>query len=311
MAHIVVADSSAHTQRSLLACLEEDGHQVTAYALGTSLLEQAALIRPDLILLNISLTDISGIDVCKHLKSDEALRGIPIIMMSSLDQEEAAVTALDLGADDHITMPTRYPILAARIRVALRMREQQETLAEANRALKTLAATDFLTGLLNRREFMTRSVIELARSWRYNTPLSIIMLDVDHFKQINDTLGHLAGDEALRRLADICRDEFRQVDVIGRLGGEEFAICLPNTSLLGAEQVAERVRQRVDQLERHYQGWPLKFTVSSGVAALDGNDRQITDILERADKALYRAKQSGRNRVEIAAGAADTNHYKN
>ncbi|HET8705527.1 MAG TPA: diguanylate cyclase [Pseudomonadales bacterium] len=309
MAHIVVADSSAHTQRTLLACLEEDGHQVTAFALGQSLLEQVAGLRPDLILLNHNLTDMPGLDVCKQLKSDELLSSIPIIMMSSQDQEEAAVTALDLGADDHITIPTRYPILAARIRVALRMREQQETLAEANRALKTLAATDFLTGLLNRREFMTRSVIELARSWRYNTPLAIIMLDVDHFKQINDNFGHLAGDEALRRLADICRDEFRQVDVIGRLGGEEFAICLPNTALLGAEQVADRLRLRVAQLDRPYQGLPLKFTVSIGVAALDGNDRQITDILDRADKALYRAKQRGRNRVEIAVSAIESNNH--
>ncbi len=306
MAHIVVADSSAHTQRTLLACLEDDGHTITAFALGQSLLEQVGGLRPDLILLNISLTDMSGLDVCKQLKGSEAYRSIPVIMMSSQNQEEAIVTALDLGADDHITLPTRYPILSARIRVALRMREQQETLAEANRALKTLASTDFLTGLLNRREFMTRSVIELARSWRYNTPLAVIMMDVDHFKQINDRFGHLAGDEALRRLADVCRDEFRQLDVIGRLGGEEFAICLPNTSLLGAEQVADRVRQRIDQNEKPYKGLALKFTVSIGVASLDGNDRQITDVIERADKALYRAKRSGRNRVEIAPSSSNT-----
>jgi len=162
---------------------------------------------------------------------------------------------------------------------------------------------DFLTGLFNRRYFMELAEAELIRSERYDRPLSVFMLDVDHFKKINDTHGHNAGDAVLRRLGEIMQNALREVDIIGRMGGEEFAILLPETTLENAAMVAERLREKISlQAISLSGGLPLHITVSIGVAALSGKDLNIDTLLSFADEALYEAKRE-RNQVRVSGSS--------
>lgn len=165
--------------------------------------------------------------------------------------------------------------------------------------LRRLATTDPLTGVANRREFMACAEHELARVRRYGRPLALLMLDVDHFKAINDAFGHAAGDEVLRALAVAARDCLRECDIVGRLGGEEFAVVLPETQLAEAVEVAERLRRRLVELRVCAGGGEIHFTASVGVSICRSSDATIEAPLSRADHALYTAKRGGRNRVEV------------
>lgn len=174
---------------------------------------------------------------------------------------------------------------------------------ELQQELERQARTDSLTGLPNRRHFLDFATQELARTARYGGRLSVLMLDVDHFKKVNDTYGHKVGDLALQRLADICRDALREIDITARLGGEEFAVLLPETDSTHALEAAERLRTTIAAARIPLeQGLPLHFTVSIGVATLDGAATNIDTLLNRADKALYEAKRAGRNRVCAGPG---------
>jgi len=167
--------------------------------------------------------------------------------------------------------------------------------------LRMLATTDPLTGVNNRRKFLETSERELARCARYNHPLCLLMLDADHFKLVNDTHGHDVGDKVLKLLSDICVRELRDVDVFGRFGGEEFVAALPETSMETALEVAERLRDCLASTEVTISdGAPLKFTVSIGAAERTKDDKSVHDLLNRADGALYQAKESGRNKVVYA-----------
>ena len=166
-------------------------------------------------------------------------------------------------------------------------------------SLKELASRDPLTGVANRRHFFERAGEEHARSRRYERPLSILMLDIDHFKRINDRYGHTRGDEVLKTLCDATRSRLREVDLLARIGGEEFAILLPETNKAGARIVAERLREFVAGLKVKTEGAEIRWTISIGVAVRLPADTAIAECLKRADEALYRAKERGRNRVEV------------
>jgi diguanylate cyclase (GGDEF)-like protein len=173
----------------------------------------------------------------------------------------------------------------------------------SHEALEAQVRKDFLTGLFNRRYFMELAEAELIRSERYDRPLSVFMLDVDYFKKINDTHGHNAGDAVLRRLGEIMQNALREVDIIGRMGGEEFAILLPETTLKNAAMVAERLREKISlQAISLSGGLPLHITVSIGVAALSGKDLNIDTLLSFADEALYEAKRE-RNQVRVSGSS--------
>ncbi len=179
-----------------------------------------------------------------------------------------------------------------------RLEEEVHRRRRMERALRQLADVDALTGLYNRRAFLERArqIAELAR--RYGFPLAMLLLDVDHFKQINDRAGHAVGDEVLHRLGQVVRRSLRRTDIAARFGGDEFVVLLPYTDLEGAREAAERIRQQVHALDR-----PVRFTVSIGVAAVAGAEALIENLLTRADRALYRAKEEGRDRVALAPAA--------
>jgi diguanylate cyclase (GGDEF)-like protein len=169
-------------------------------------------------------------------------------------------------------------------------------LADYEQRLLIESMTDPLTGLLNRRYFNEQTQKEVARSRRHNLRFSVLMLDIDHFKRINDTYGHPVGDLAIKALADICNKALRPQDILARYGGEEFVLALPHTEAEGAAVVAERIRQTVEQIELTTEAGPVRFTVSIGIATYK-KDLPLEQIVGRADEALYKAKQSGRNRV--------------
>jgi diguanylate cyclase (GGDEF)-like protein len=293
MPTVLVVDDMPDNVKLLAYELGDHGFEVlTAYD-GPSGLERARTARPDVVLLDVMMPGLDGIEVCRRLKSDDTTAGIPVIMISARDLEEDIVDGLDAGACDYVTKPFNLPIVLARVRSAARAKADRDLIAGLNARLAELAATDGLTGLKNRRAF--HEALEAAGSFaeRDQRPLSLIMIDVDHFKSFNDTFGHPAGDDVLRTVAGLLRDRVRRHDIVARYGGEEFAVLLPATEGADAGTLAERLRATIAE-----HAWPARpVTASLGLATAGSGDDGLADLVARADHALYVSKRSGRNRV--------------
>ena len=245
---------------------------------------------PDLILLDQIMPEIGGPEMLTRLKALPSIANTPVIVVTAMEDRQARLTALDSGASDFIIKPLDPAEFLVRCRNML-------NLAKATRLLQRLATTDELTGLWNRRHFLTRLGIETDRANRFpGRALSAAVLDIDDFKQINDQYGHAAGDMVLRQIARIAGDSVRTIDVVGRIGGEEFAIILPDTDLAGAGVLCERLRQRIEDYPIVSGTRELKVTVSGGLAEFTLGERSER-LLARADEGLYRAKRAGKNRI--------------
>ncbi|MDB5100543.1 MAG: Sensory transduction histidine kinase [Cyanobacteria bacterium RYN_339] len=248
---------------------------------------------PDLVLLDLDLGGQSGIEVCRRFKDDLALAGIPIIFLTGTVDVEVKVQAFDAGAVDYVTKPFDAVELRARVRAALRAKRFQDLLA-------TRARVDGLTGLFNRAFFDDTLAKDLLLAQRHDRPLSLVMVDVDHFKKLNDTYGHPFGDAVLQRVAKTLMATIRQTELPCRYGGEEFAVVLRETDLAGAMRTAERLRVAIEGIELSHGGNPVRITASLGVSCVDAlaDPRNGTpmDLLADADAGLYAAKQGGRNR---------------
>lgn len=307
---LLVVDDQTELLDALCEALREEGFEVTACAGPDAALNALRTGRFDLLLSDLVMPRTDGIHLLQSaLRLDPALS---VVIMTGQGTVQAAVEAMRAGAADFVLKPFRLAQIllvldraleARRLRAEnTRLRREVERLEvervrlleEANVRLEMLATTDPLTGLANRRAFDAALAREAALAGRDGRQLSVVVLDVDHFKSFNDSFGHPAGDEMLARLADAVCGCCRTTDVPARLGGEEFAVLLPVTDLDGAAALAERMRTAVEGL-----AWPLRpVTVSAGVAALaDGGDG--TDLVQAADRALYQAKATGRNRVAV------------
>jgi two-component system cell cycle response regulator len=252
----------------------------------------------DLVLLDRRLPDGDGVTLCSELRSRNP--HAYILMLTGEASPEAKLEGFGCGADDYVTKPFQTEELLARIRAGLRIVELQKKLIESNRKLEELSNTDPLTRLRNRRYFERHFATMFEHARRYDRPLSVVMLDIDFFKQINDTHGHAAGDAVLKKTAETIAGCTRKSDLVARLGGEEFAIVLPETALFESLQFAEKIRAAVAAADIVYDVTPIRVTVSLGLANIPHS--AFTDwgtLLEAADFALYRAKQHGRNRVEM------------
>ncbi|GAA5316413.1 MAG: diguanylate cyclase [Candidatus Pelagadaptatus aseana] len=297
MSKILVVDDIEDNIKLLSFDLEDDDHQVITATNGKECLLLAETEKPDLILLDMMMPIMDGKETLTHLKQDDALKEIPVIMVSAKDGDDDVIEALDIGAHDYVAKPFIYPVLAARMRSALRLKASQEKLMEANQLLEKLASYDSLTGAYNRRQFFNLAKAEFSKTVRSQQPLSIIMLDIDHFKSINDTYGHAAGDQALIDLTKTCKEICRTSDIISRFGGEEFVICCPSADLHGAASLAERLREGIAAMTLKAEaGKTFKFTASFGVSSRQPDDTLESQI-NRADKWLYKAKEGGRNKV--------------
>jgi len=252
---------------------------------------------PNIILLDVQMPGMDGYEVCKRLKQSPETRDIPVVFITALNDHKDEAYGLGLGAVDYIVKPVNEPIVKARIRNHVALQQARSDLALKNEELEQLAIRDTLTGLYNRRKLDTSFAREVERAARYGRPLSVIMVDVDYFKAVNDTHGHPVGDAVLIETARLLQAALRTSDILGRWGGEEFLIICPETPIETAVPLAERLRSDYEQCEFSGAG---HLTASFGVAAHRAG-HHVEDILLGADKALYQAKKSGRNRVEQEA----------
>ena len=267
-----------------------DGVTPTGFNDPAEAVEWCRTNEPDLVLLDYIMPQLSGLEVLRRLRGMPHLKDIPVIVVTALEDRKSRLEALEAGANDFVTKPFDELELLARSRSMLKLRA-------ASRELQRLATTDELTGLPNRRHFLARLKEESDRATRFRErSLSVAMADADHFKRVNDTYGHAAGDAVLRKIAEIFRSAIRTIDVPGRLGGEEFGIIMPDTHLPAAQLVCERLRQQVESSMVELDSVEIRVTISLGVAELNEGEHPER-LLARADSALYLAKDSGRNRT--------------
>ncbi|MBN1787047.1 MAG: diguanylate cyclase [Sedimentisphaerales bacterium] len=247
--------------------------------------------RPDIILLDVMMPDIDGFEICRRLKADVRTSSIPVIFVSAKDQSEDKIFGLKLGAIDYVTKPFNKGELQVRIGIVLQMIELQERLL-------LLANTDELTGLSNRRHFFEILEREILQAKIRGGSVAIMMFDIDHFKNINDTYGHLCGDKVLQQVGKILHENIYPLDLAARYGGEEFVILMPGMPVDIAGQRAEKLRQIVDEYRWEIANKPISVTCSVGVTVFDGSDNTDPyELIRRADDALYAAKHRGRNCV--------------
>ncbi|MEC4813544.1 MAG: diguanylate cyclase, partial [Scytonema sp. PMC 1069.18] len=301
---ILVVDDVSNNLQVMAEILEQGGYETTFASSGKQALDRIPLAKPDLILLDLMMPDITGLDVCQKLKSNPDLAEIPIIFLTASTEREHLLQAFEKGAVDYVTKPFHSQELLARVQTHLELKHSREQLkkllqeqSELIQELERLATTDPLTGVLNRRHLFTLVEQELNRAQRYDSIFSILILDIDHFKKINDTYGHAVGDQILKVMAQTVLNSLRKVDFFGRFGGEEFVAFLPETNIDAAIMVAERIRDRVKAIALPVQEQLVSMTVSIGVAHYQLGDETVDVIIQRADKALYQAKHQGRNRV--------------
>lgn len=303
---LVVDDDPATAQ--LIRTWFADSMNIVEAGDGLDGLHRAVDARPDLMLLDLRMPGLDGIAVARALKDDPRTRAIPILVMSACRDADSKVEAFSAGADDYVTKPCELQEVEARLHSML---QKRETLLHMEQAVRDLTSTnerleqslmvDEKTGLYNFREFQRRLKAEWARAERYGVPLSLVFFDLDHFKEINDTLGHPTGDRILGEFAVLATGGARANDIAARYGGEEFAIILPHTEREMARHVAERIRRAVDEFVFNTGEQPAHVTVSGGVSTYPGGKGidSMDALVRSADAALYRAKDAGRNRIEV------------
>ncbi len=254
---------------------------------------------PDLIILTLTSAAFDGLRVCSQIRSLDFLRQVPLLVIGEEVQKDVLIRALDLGVNDYLLRPVDRNELIARVTTQFRWKTYSDRLRETYRQSLELAATDPLTGLNNRRYLSNHLSRQISRAKETRKACSVLMVDVDHFKRINDTHGHQAGDEVLKGISERLRFNIRGIDLACRYGGEEFVIVMPEADMPTAEKVAERLRESI--ADRPFELGPgrgqLLVTASLGVASLEPGDTDSEALIARADKALYAAKAAGRNRV--------------
>ncbi|MFN2400495.1 MAG: diguanylate cyclase [Gemmatimonadaceae bacterium] len=308
---ILIVDDHEDNVEILRARLEASGFETVAANNGLEAIEKVRSTVPDVMLLDVMMPGIDGHEVARRIRADPALPFMPIIMQTALESTEAVVEGLDAGADDYITKPINFMELEARVRSMLRIKELHDAVTAANAELNRMAITDGLTGLCNRRHLEERLREMVEHSQRLHDPLSCLMCDLDHFKIVNDTYGHQAGDEVLKQLAKILKGCAREVDRVGRYGGEEFMILLPGTVMDAGVTFAERMRQEVESHTFTFEGGTLRRTISCGVSGWPHpRIRHREALVKAADDALYVAKERGRNRVVRFDGAEFNSHIR-
>jgi two-component system cell cycle response regulator len=297
---VLLVEDSAVIRALVRRMLVAGGHAVVEAAGGAAALTVCREQQPDVVLLDVEMPEMSGWDVLAAMKADPDLRDVPVVFLTGRSDTTDIVDGLRLGAHDYLRKPCEPTELLARVQAAARVKRLQDELRQRNEDLDRISRTDGLTGLRNRRhveEYLAK-LTSLAR--RNVEPIAVLVIDIDHFKSVNDDHGHDAGDAVLREVAGRLQDSVRLEDMVGRWGGEEFLVVLPNTADQGAAELAERLRQVVaDTPCRLADGDAVQVTISVGCAAslIDDAGR----LVRSADAAMYEAKQTGRNRVVVAA----------
>jgi two-component system cell cycle response regulator len=303
---ILIADDESVSRRMLQGLLGKWGYDVVSAEDGNVAWEKLkAPDAPRMALLDWMMPGQNGVDVCRALRK---LRPEPytyILLLTAKDAKESVVEGLESGADDYLTKPFNPQELKARIRVGLRLLDLEDNLVQAREAMRFKATHDTLTGVWNRGAILETLDRETSRSRREGLSLGVLIADLDHFKSVNDTYGHLAGDAVLREVTKKMQTDVRPYDAVGRYGGEEFLVLLPGCNASDTREKAERLRNAIVREPVATPAGNLAVTMSiGGVATADWPEDTANQILQMADLALYRAKEDGRNRT-VMAGAAD------
>ncbi len=303
-APVLVVDSSESSARKIVSCLEETGYAVEHTANPEDGLRLSRERNFDMIIAGLEINGEDGLRFCSHLRSQEETRHVPILLVLEDVHLEQLAKGLELGVSDYLIKPVDRNELLARSRTQIRRRRYHDQLRNVLQSSVSMAYTDALTGLYNRRYMnanLDRKILEIAETAK---PVSLILFDIDHFKQVNDQHGHAAGDEVLKGIAERIGHGVRDMDLVARYGGEEFVVIMPDTPSETANKIAERLRALVADQAFPVTGMdaPLEVTISLGVATTHDPMEEAESLLKRADEALYQAKADGRNRV-VSAGA--------
>lgn len=291
---ILIADDDEVSRIRLEDMLVKHGYDVMAVADGHEAWQVLqGEDRPKLAILDWMMPGMDGLELCRKVRQNPDAPYVYILLLTAKAQKEDIVHGLEAGADDYITKPFDDQELQARLRTGQRIVELQE-------ALRALATRDSLTGLWNHAMILDILGRKLTRGAREETPVGIIMADLDRFKQVNDTYGHLMGDAVLGEAAKRMQAVLRPYDSVGRYGGEEFLIVLPNCDRSKAINIAERLRRSISDVAVNTAAGVIPLTASFGVTTSQGSKLSVNELIQEADEALYRAKLGGRNRVEVA-----------
>jgi two-component system cell cycle response regulator len=303
---ILIAEDEPVSRRMLQGVLTKWGYDVVSVEDGNAAWERLnAADAPRIALLDWMMPGQNGIDVCRKMRRHRPEPYTYILLLTAKNAKESVVEGLESGADDYLTKPFHFEELKARLRVGLRLLELEDTLVQAREAMRFKATHDTLTGVWNRGAILEMLDREINRSRREGPSLGVLIGDLDHFKVVNDTYGHLAGDSVLREVTKRIQAAIRLYDAVGRYGGEEFLVLLPGCDGAATMDKAEQLRTAIVQRPIETPAGPLRVTMSFGaVATVNWPLDTANQILQMADAALYRAKQEGRNRA-VMAGAAD------
>jgi diguanylate cyclase (GGDEF)-like protein len=306
VAQILVVDDIQDNRTLLQLDLEDDGHEVLLAENGEIALRKLEENEVDLVLLDINMPAMSGIDVLKSVKKNPAHENLPIIMVTANDMDQLLIQALDLGANDYIIKPYSYPVLAARLRTSLRLKRALDNLRRANKRLEVMATIDSLTGLYVRRHFFELANKEVAKCLKHQRNMAIAIIDVDKLENINNEFGQDAGDNTLIQLAARIREIVQQSDIVARIEGDAFAVCMPDTDLLQARAYFEKllagIAEKPLSLSRVDKSRTAVISCSVGIASYRLPEDDIAAAWRRADGALYVAKKGGGSAVQSVDG---------
>lgn len=300
---VLIAEDDATSRKVLARILAHWGYEVVVTCNGA---EAWAVLQseapPPLAILDWMMPEMDGVELCRRVRERDTASPLYIILLTARDAKHDMVVGLDAGANDYLSKPFHREELRARVDVGRRFAELNQKLLETQRSLETLARTDSLTGTLNRRAMLERLNEEIARAARENSPPGIGMMDIDRFKQINDTYGHGVGDHVLKDVVRRTAAAMRPYDALGRFGGDEFLTILPQAAPAHVKDVLERIRRAASVHPVEVDGFHIDVTVSIGGATRRGESAET--LISATDRALYQAKALGRNRVVMAGASA-------
>lgn len=300
---IVVVDDSPVSRKLVEMTLSLRGYELIFAETGRQALELVREHRPALVIMNWTLPDLSGDELCQRIRAMSEDLQTYIIVLTGRTDKNCLIRALEAGANDYLTKPFHPGELVARTGAGLRLAELCRGIEKKNVVLEELALTDALTGLPNRRALENWAQGQLASAARHGFPFWVILADLDHFKQVNDTFGHEAGDAVLKKFSKILKSQLRKGDMCGRFGGEEFLVVMTYASREDVLKAVERIRLELEMSPVQFREATVAVTASFGIAGFEQNQAPaaFSNLHSLADKALYSAKRLGRNRIEVAA----------